>query len=313
MMKGRLFFMLFAFILYSCKEFIEVSLEDKKVVLLAPGQSSESGTYAQTFWWEPVDDALSYRLQIVKPGFNNIVAMIVDTLVKGNRFNMTLDPGKYEWRVRAENGSSKSLYSLSSFIIHLSSIQDQPLLLVAPLNNNSTNQKEQLYKWEVLHGSKQYRVQIDTGNFVNETKLFLNTISLNNQLTASFVKDFKYQWRVRAESDSIYSRWSEVRTINFDNTPPDKVILNTPATSQIVPKPASLSWNSLSGAARYELLIFKSDSTTVFNSSFPVKVTTSSYSFKEGSSQEKLYWKVRALDDAGNVGPYSELRNFVIE
>lgn len=62
-----------------CKEFIEPSIEKKKVELLAPADGTEGVQYSQTFWWEHVEDALKYRLQVVTPNFDRTARLLIDT------------------------------------------------------------------------------------------------------------------------------------------------------------------------------------------------------------------------------------------
>lgn len=298
---------------YGCKEFIEPSITERKVILTAPGNGVESGIYNQTFWWEPVEDALTYRLQIVSPTFDSISLLVVDTLVTTNKFILTLDPGKYAWRVRAENGSSQSLYSASSFTIHESSIEAQQIRTVSPSVNFLTNQKEVVYKWQKLFGSSEYRLQIDTNNFDDEKALVYDDVTPNLEVSVPLTKEKLYQWRVRGEAADVQSKWSAVNKITFDITPPVKVVLNSPAQNGTVEKPVNLKWEAVSDAKKYELTVLQSDSTTVYNSSFPAITTTTNFNFNLGTLQEKIFWKVRAIDEAGNKGEYSNLRNFTVQ
>jgi hypothetical protein len=42
-------------------------------------------------------------------------------------------------------------------------------------------------------------------------------------------------------------------------------------------------------------------------------LTTTDYNFTLGASGDKIYWKVSAVDAAGNEGTASVLRNFVLQ
>lgn len=302
-----------AILLAGCKEFIEPSIEKKNVVLLAPANRAESSQYSQTFWWEPVEDALKYRLQVVSPDFNQTLRLILDTLVETNKFNYTLDPGNYEWRVSAENGSSQTPYTKSAFFIYASSIKQQQVQLQLPANNTLTSQASNIFTWLKLFGADQYNLQIDTNNFIDESKLFLDKTIPGQEFTVTFERDKLYKWRVKAKNDTAESKWSVIQNITFDKTPPAGVMLTAPANNELVAKPAILRWNATATATRYQLYAYKTESGTLYSSQFPVNLTTTSYSFTEGSSGEKVYWEVRALDEAGNAGPYSELRSFVIQ
>lgn len=304
---------LFMLLTTGCSEFIESSVENKKIVLLAPGDSLETSSYNQKFWWEPVEHALYYRLQVVTPSFDSIGTLVVDTLVSGHKFELTLEPGTYEWRLRAENGSSRSLYTLRSLTIHESSIRLQQVQSISPGSQFVTNKDEVTYKWNALFGASRYRLQIDTNNFANDSVLFFNSTTANLEFSVPFDGDNQYQWRVRAENDSTESRWSSIQRITFDKTPPSQVTLISPANNSASTRPVKLQWNAVAGAKRYEILVLKSDSTTVFSSSFPVLITSTTYAFNGGDLNDVLFWKVRALDEAGNRGAFSAIRSFTIQ
>ncbi|WP_026898456.1 fibronectin type III domain-containing protein [Daejeonella oryzae] len=308
-----LFIVFFIWIFSSCKDIIEPSIENKTTQLLAPSNKSESNQYQVNFWIEPLEDALYYRFQIVSPNFDSINKLIADTLITSNKFSLNIDPGTYQWRARAENGSSRTNFSSAwSFNILLSSITAQKVQIKSPANNLITNQSSITFKWDRIFGADNYRLQIDTANFIDETKLYYNQSIPGFQSILTFNSDKNYQWRVRAESTTEQSKWSDINSFKFDHTPPLKVILVNPVKDQQVVLPVSLQWNSVSTARNYKLYIYKSDSTTLYDSTFPVLLTSTSYSFNKGLTSERIYWKVSAVDEAGNEGEASELRSFII-
>lgn len=296
-----------------CKEFVEPSITKSSVMLLAPASKTESTLYNQTFWWEPVEDALKYRLQLVSPNFDHTLILVLDTLVETNKFNYTLEPGSYEWRVRAENGSSNTAYTKSTFFIYASTIKDQKVQLQLPINNTLTNQSSNIFAWLGLFGADKYNLQIDTNNFVDENKLFLNETLVDQEFIVNFERDKLYKWRVKAKNDTAESKWSNVQQITFDKTPPVAVSLTSPANNELLTKPVTLRWSATTTASKYQLYLYKTDTRTPYGAKFPLTLTATSYSFTDGISAERIYWEVRAIDEAGNVGPYSELRSFVIQ
>lgn len=298
----------------SCKDFIEPSLEKRQVTLLAPADQYESVKYQVGFWWEPVTDALYYRLQIVTPNFNAAGSLIADTLLTAvNKFSLSLDPGIYQWRVRAENGSSHSSYSTAGFIVHESSVEQQKVTLSLPGNNYLSNQAGVQLKWNTLFGADEYRLQIDTGSFGDETKMVYNSTLSAPAYAFTFPKDGLFKWRVRAENATVQSRWSDTFNMTYDSTPPGKVTIVAPSNGATLSKPVNLQWTSVATAKKYKLYVFKSDRSSAFSTAFPVLINGTSYSFNQGESGEKLYWRVSALDEAGNEGPLSEEMNFILQ
>lgn len=297
----------------SCKDFIESPVTEKKVFLNAPADSLETNKYQVQFWWDVVEDATAYRLQVVNPDFKNVAILVLDTIIKRNKFNYTLDPGKYQWQVRAENGSSQGLYTSRSFTIYPSTLDKQQVQVNSPLNGFVTNKADIIFNWLPLFGAKNYVLQLDTNNFSNQNKLVLNQTTPAFQYSFSLPKSKTYQWRVRAKNDSDSTQWSPVQSFSFDNTTLDKVILITPIDKQMLPNPVKLKWEAVNGAVKYELRVFKSDQVTPYSSTFPLTLTSTNYTFTSEGFNQNLYWKVRAINQAGNIGLYSNLQSFTVQ
>src|SRR5690349_4304894 len=87
--------------LNSCEEVLERSLVDKKVNLQAPVNNLTTTDTAHNFYWDEMEGATGYQLQIVSPRFDSIVKMLTDTPVTGNILHLSLNKGAYQWRVRA--------------------------------------------------------------------------------------------------------------------------------------------------------------------------------------------------------------------
>lgn len=300
-------------LLASCSEFIEPSIENRTVDVLAPANGLETNSYQQTFWWNPMSDALFYRLQVVSPKFDNVSKLILDTLIKKDKFVYTMDPGKYEWRVRAENGSSASNYTTRSLEIFPSSLAEQSVQLSVPSMGTYFSKPEVRFEWLKLFGATVYRLQVDNNNFLDENNMTLNVTTNNFGFLQTLTKEGTYQFRVRAENATENSKWSTVRTFNYDATGPDKVSLSTPLNKQMVSKPLRLVWNRIADAERYEISVYKSDEQTPYNKSYPQTISTTEHVFDAGDVGETIAWRVRAFDKAGNAGAYSEVRTFTIQ
>lgn len=315
-LKLYLFFNIAAgmLLLQSCDAIIEPSIKNKQVQLEAPAEASQSSTYTINFWWDEVEHALSYRLQVVTQTFAAPGGLLLDTVVTRNRFSFTFNPGKYQWRVMAANGSSGTEYSSPrSFEIEPSSIKQQTVQPSSPANNSITNQNTVIFQWSSLYGATKYHFEIDSNNFIDESKVLADMSIPGLQVSYTFPADRRYQWRVRAENDTAQSLWSAINQVTYDHTPPKVVAITAPADNLTISLPVALQWIATETGAKYKLYIYKSDSTTLYNNSFPVTLNALSYSFNSGASGDKIYWKVSAIDAAGNEGPASDLRHFVIQ
>lgn len=299
---------------FSCKDFIEPDISKRVVNPEAPSDLYQSNSYTVNFWWDEVEDALSYRLQVVTPGFDNAGGLVIDTLVKSDKFQVSLDPGDYQWRVRAENGSSQTAYSAPrNFTVLAASLTDQKPLLSAPANNTLTSQRAVLFKWGSLFSATKYRFQLDSNNFADETQIVGEQVIPGQQLNFTLPRDRGYQWRVRAENETLQSKWSAINTITVDATPPAVPTIISPKNNAQVSRPVLLQWSAPATAVKYRLYVFGSDSTTLYNSDFPMVLTNASYSFNLGNPGDNIYWQVSAIDAAGNESGRSALSNFSLQ
>jgi hypothetical protein len=297
----------------SCTDIIEPSISKITVVAEAPVDQYQSTSYTLNFWWDPVDNALSYHLQVVSPTFAAPGSLMLDTVIKKNTFSFNLNPGNYQWRVMAENGSSQTAYtSPRSFNVAATSIKQQSVQLISPTNNLLTNQVKLTFQWSNLYGATKYHLEIDTNNFVNENSVVYDQELPGQQASITFPKDQIYQWRVRAENDTAQAQWSTINQVTYDHTPPGKVSLVSPANTSTVALPVTLNWNSVPTASKYKLYVYQSDGVTAYNQNFPMLLTATSYSFNLGISGDKVYWMVTALDAAGNESVASDQWSFVL-
>ena len=300
--------------LTSCTDIIEPSISKYTVKLEAPTDQYISPSYTINFWWDQVANALTYHLQVVTPTFASPGSLVLDTVITGNKFSFSLSPGNYQWRVMAENGSSQTPYAgPRSFTVGASSIKQQTVQLSTPANNYLTNSDAIVLTWATLYGATKYQLQIDTNSFADTTHLVYNNILSGQQFNFNFPKDQVYQWRVRGENDTAYSLWSSINTMTYDHTPPGQVSVLLPANNQTIALPVNLQWSSTATANKYKLYVFQSDSTTNYSSVFPMIINTTDYNFNFGSSGDRVYWKVSAIDAAGNEGQASALRSFVLQ
>lgn len=312
-MRYILIFTLAIIIFASCSDVIESDLGKSAVTILAPANNAINPNYVQTFWWEYVEGASSYQLQIVKPSFDSVLILVVDTTIQSNKFSMSLLPGNYQWRIKAKNGSSETPYIIRSLSIVASSLSGQTLIVNSPVNLLESNNLLQKFSWQTLYSAARYRFQLDTLLFNDEIDLVYNNTIAGTTINYTFLNDGIYQWRVRAENDTANSLWSDIKTLTIDRVAPSKVDLLSPINNSTNAQPFVLSWNSISDANYYRLYVYKSDSTSLYNSNFPLKVNSTNSSFALGTSTQKLYWQVSAVDKAGNKGEKSTKRSFIVQ
>lgn len=311
-MKLKQFIYLFVlsfFVVTACRDVAVSNLEKKEVTVLAPPDNYSSTNSTVTFWWEELDGADDYRLQIVSTTFSNIQQLVADTLTKSNKFSISISPGEYQWRVRAENNSSETDFVVRSFKIDSTNdLATQTVILLSPNDNSYSNQNKQTFRWESLYNATEYRVRIGDVDF---TTLLKDTTTQADSLVYTFASEGTYQWQVRAQNSTSSSPYT-TRTLIIDITAPNKPTLISPADNSSVTLPDTLRWSPEASTMGDSLYVFHPDSTTLL-SGFPTYVTNTFYKFNFVSSDTVYYWKVRTVDFAGNVSSYSDFYKFITQ
>lgn len=295
----------------SCLDVIEPTLKDVKIQLVAPADQILSRDYLQTFYWEPDNLTEKYQIQIASPDFDAPAKFVLDSTVKRNSFVYTLQPGKYQWRVRAVNNSSQSPYSVRNLIIDTASLSNQTVVLSAPGNNYMTSNADIVFQWLPLFSAKKYTLQVDTLNF-SSPDIFLEATTTANTYSLRSLKDGQYQWRVRAVNDTAQSMFSLIYNFTIDHTPPVPPVLTAPNNDALnIQLPVTLQWAAVPDAVKYKLFVYKNDGSLY--DGYPVTVTSTSATFNRGNSRDKIYWQVTALDAVGNESNFSTKRNFTLQ
>lgn len=208
--------------LYGCMDFMEENMSDTEVTIIAPPHQATISSSTQTFWWEEVEGAIHYKIQMARPSFDDIQQLIIDSMSTDNKFDYPvsdLTPGNYEWRVRAQNESSQGSFVTKSFTVSSElDISDERVQLTDPEYGASFSSYEVDLSWESVMGAEWYIIQFDddiTDGFQSIEALE----KITSQSNLGFTADDKYDqlyWRVRGENEISTSRYSEVRAFELD-------------------------------------------------------------------------------------------------
>src|SRR6185437_11475664 len=107
--------------------------------IVSPPNNFVSSNYSIVFLWEQLDGASDYRIQIVQPSFSNLQQLLIDTPVIGTNFAYQLSPGSYQWRIKAENGSSSTQSITRNIKVDSNSnLSGQTFLVSSPSDNYFT-------------------------------------------------------------------------------------------------------------------------------------------------------------------------------
>lgn len=294
---------------WSCgKDFIAKDIKNDVVRVLAPANNLITTSNQITFWWEEVNGADKYNIQIVKPDFATINTIIADTNVAGTKFTKTLTPGKYQWRIRAFNAGSNTPYTLFDLTIDTTSnLTNQLVSPVAPLANAITGNRKVVFKWNPLNAALQYQVVLtDAANGVLK-----DTTTTATSYTYTFPQaTATYKWKVRALNNSSLTQYNTPLTFSIDVTPPSAPTLSVPLTGYSVSATYTLSWSRTGGAdVRYDSVFIATDTlftnvisrTKTYATSIPINALNN----PPQVTNVVYWWRVCSVDSVGNRSPYT--------
>jgi hypothetical protein len=302
-----------------CRDVIEKDITKSQVSINSPANGAQSVIYNQLFWWNLLDGATQYSIQIATPSFDSIQSIVTDTIVTGDKFYKTLAPGKYQWRICAENGAYKSSYQTYSLTMNLSALYLQTVQLTSPANN--VYQKINLcnFVWVAVPGATKYVIEIDTVS-MNFTSPVKSDSTSNTTYSYTFPGQGDYKWRIMAKDDKgNQTNWSDIYYTGYSTTAPAVPVPASPVNpSTLTAGLVTFSWNTVPRAQTYTLYVYRSnaDTTIASTESYPVSSTNKSVSLTGtgATSGSIIYWRVSASDNAGNESARSSpIRKITIQ
>lgn len=230
--------------------------------------------------------------------------------------NFPLGYGLYHWRVNIDMGSGFVASPFSRILIITPPAPTRPSLS-SPANTVALNSPRPSLFWNAITYNYAgvgvyYEVQVDNNsNFASPERIF-STYGQQYNIATNLL-DGTYYWRVRAINNLGYpGPYSSPRRFNIDTIPPSQATLNTPVNNAFVSSARpQLKWFAAAGASQYRVQI---DNNSNFSSpevdAFPVRST--SFTPPASLPQGLYYWRVRAVDAAGNLAPWSAARSLNI-
>ncbi|GAB4498922.1 MAG: hypothetical protein OHK003_12870 [Anaerolineales bacterium] len=131
-------------------------------------------------------------------------------------------------------------------------------------------------------------------------------------LLQSPLADGIYHARVRAyNSDLNPGKFSKTYSFTVDSTPPPPPTLVSPTHASSTPKRPWLKWSASSGAVKYQLEV---DNNPDFSSpEFSAATNKLALQTKALLGSRTYYWRVRAVDAAGNWSEWSNVFSFIVK
>jgi hypothetical protein len=307
-MKHLLIYIAIIITITSCSDIFVKDISDSEVVLLAPHNNLETTLSTNTFWWDYVEDAEEYQLQVASPDFIQTERLILDTTIAINQFLFNLNPNKYEWRVRALNSVYETDFTVHSLVIDSTpDLTNETVILYTPLENDTSSSLTQNYYWSELYNAENYNLVV-----LHEGVPILDTITTETSITLEIPDNQgSYSWKVNARNYISETSYSE-RNYFIDTSEPLQRSLISPLDQSIISDSTVIcTWNSppIAGSSEYDSLYIYTDQ-SMGNPIHYAKVNDNIY--ETILNNGIYYWRVRGIDKAGNKGEYSDLWSFEI-
>ena len=306
-------FLIISTLLFACDDFVEPNIDNETVNLLAPANNLTTIQLTHTFWWDFLEGAEVYNMQIVEGTFSAVTSLALDTIITDNKFDVTLYPGSFQWRVRGENNGGETDYTIFSFVIDstldISSLQ---VVLNSPSDNVIMNNTNVTLGWNSLLNADDYLIEAHLTTWAGTT-VFGPQIENSTSLTTTLPEGV-IVWGVQARNTaSGTSSMFSTRTLTIDTTNPGAISLVTPVDNAVLSDIFNTyTWTQPADAGTdlTDDIYFYSDAagTTLFKSA---QATGTSYQDSLGVGT--YYWAVQSTDAAGNIGIFSNLRRVVIQ
>ena len=247
-----------------------------------------------TLKWNAVSGAAKYEVYRARSKDGDYIKYATVTGTSYTNTSYIENGNTYYYKVRAldANGTAGAWSSVVS-------VTYKQTLPAPTVTGGNDAQGRPTLTWKVVTGAAKYevyRARSKDGDYIK-----YSTVTGTSYTNTSYIENGNtYYYKVRAlKSDGTAGAWSSIVAVTYKQT------LSAPAVTggnDAQGRP-TLTWNAVSGAAKYEVYRARSkDGTyTKYSTTTGTAYTNSSYL----TSGATYYYKVRALDANGNAGPYS--------
>ena len=247
-----------------------------------------------TLKWNAVSGAAKYEVYRARSKDGDYIKYATVTGTSYTNTSYIENGNTYYYKVRAldANGTAGAWSSIVS-------VTYKQTLPAPTVTGGNDSQGRPTLKWKAVSGAAKYEVY--RARSLNGDYIKYSTVTGTSYTNTSYIENGNtYYYKVRAlKSDGTAGAWSSVVSVTYKQTLPAPTVTGG---NDAQGRP-TLTWNAVSGAAKYEVYRARSkDGTyTKYSTTTGTAYTNSSYL----TSGATYYYKVRALGANGNAGPYS--------
>ncbi len=283
--------------------------------LNAPLNNLTTNQMTLTFGWSPVTDPpaglANYILEVsTDPAFGVIN---YSSWVVNNTATLTLNQSSYTWRVNTMDNALNYTTSTVKYFVTVDTTPPTISNQIFPANGTKSNQLSQLFQWQTATdafiGFQSYTLQLATSTDFGLIS-FSSTTLLTNATLSNLIQNI-YYWRIEATDNVLNNSYSTTTfSITIDTTPPSVPVLSSPlngtVTTQMniifITNPSDDSGvRGNSGISTYNFYISTDPAFSVFTAS----QSLAGVSFAQTLPSGIYFWRVNAVDGAGNYSGFS--------
>ena len=251
-----------------------------------------------TLKWNAVSGAAKYEVYRARSRSGEYIKYSTVTGTSYTNTSYIENGNTYYYKVRAlkSDGTAGAWSSIVSVTYRAASTGT----LSAPsVTGGKDSQGRPTLTWKAVTGAAKYEVY--RARSMNGDYIKYSTVTGTSYTNSSYIESGNtYYYKVRAlKSDGTAGAWSSIVSVTYKQT------LSAPTVTggnDAQGRP-TLTWNAVTGAAKYEVYRARS-----MNGDYIKYSTTTGTAYTNSSyltSGATYYYKVRALDANGNAGPYS--------
>jgi hypothetical protein len=304
---NKIIFIALAVLTYSCDDILEEDISDNTVQIISPTEDTTIESNVVDFKWASLEGADKYRIQIYEDEI-----LLLDSLTSKTNLTLPLETGSYSWSVRGENYAYESFYSSPSNFSTIIPVDltNQQVVLSSPENNKFLNFINIPLVWQFLPNATSYNVKVinATSGLEVYAKNDMTVKSLTLDLTS--LEDGNYEWQLTAKNDESETKQYSARKFNIDTTTPNQPKNSLPAdnSTQTVNSSVTYTWSIAADTGTSKspvsyIVEFASD--VDFTTNVQTQNSNSTTLQRTFTTTGIYYWRVRAIDGAGNTGTNS--------
>ncbi len=314
-MKKILVVTAFIFLFACQKDFIVKDIKDKTLTVNAPANNTITPNNSITFWWELLDGAEKYNIQIVKPDFIAIQQLVADTNVRGNKLTLSLNPGTYQWRIKAVNNGGSTVYQVFNLKIDSTTdLSNQLVVLTSPASGIVSASNTFTFSWNTLYAADKYEIQV-----LNGVAIVIDTVTANTNYvrTISTTTTGNFSWKVKAMNNMSVSQYTTPRTFKIDLTKPGAPInlmhtngSNPPHTYDTLKWTRSVASTDIDQDSLY--IYTDAGLTSVYTSTMVAVKKIRISDLVPTLTPAAYWWRVKSVDSVGNISVFSSTASFTL-